>query len=107
VETRTTFHKSLREVEEAVLTMGNMVVKAIDRAIEGLKKRDLTLAHQIIADDTQINKQRFSIENDCIGLIATQQPVAVTYASLWLSSTSSRSWNESATMRKGLPRLLL
>ena len=76
METRTTFHKSLREVEEAVLAMGNMVVKAIDRAIDGLKKRDLTLAHQIIADDAQINKQRFSIEDDCIGLIATQQPVA-------------------------------
>ena len=60
METRTTFHKHLREVEDDVLTMGNMVVKAIDRSIEALKKRDLTLAHQIIADDAQINKQRFT-----------------------------------------------
>jgi len=76
METRTTFHKHLQEVEEDVLKMGNMVVKAIERAIEALKKRDLTLAHQIIADDTQINEQRFSIEEKCIGLIATQQPIA-------------------------------
>ena len=76
METRTTFHKYLREVEDDVVTMGNMVVKAIDRAIEALKKRDLTLAHQIIADDAQINEQRFSIEDKCIGLIATQQPMA-------------------------------
>ena len=76
METRTTFHQHLREVEEDVLTMGKMVAKAIDRAIEALRKRDLTLAHQIIADDAQINKQRFDIEDKCIGLIATQQPMA-------------------------------
>ncbi len=76
METRTTFYEHLREVEEDVLTMGTMVAKAIDRAIEALKKRDLTLAHQIIADDDQVDKQRYSIEEKCIGLIATQQPMA-------------------------------
>jgi phosphate transport system protein len=76
METRTTFHKNLQEVENDVLAMENMVAKAIDRAIEALKKRDLTLAHQIIAEDAQIDKQRFSIEEKCIGLIATQQPIA-------------------------------
>jgi len=76
MEIRTTFHKHLREVEEDVLTMGDMVAKAISRSIEALQKRDLTLAHQIIGDDAQINGQRFSIEDHCIGLIATQQPMA-------------------------------
>jgi len=75
METRATFQEHLREVEEDVLTMGNMVVKAIDRSMEALKKRDLNLAHQIIADDTQINKRRFSIEDKCVVLIATQQPI--------------------------------
>jgi phosphate transport system protein len=56
--------------------MGNNVVKSIGRAIEALKKRDLVLAHQIIADDAHINRQRFSIEDKCIGLIAAQQPMA-------------------------------
>jgi len=76
METRTAFHEHLREVEDDVLTMGGMVAKAIALAIEALKKRDLALAHQIIADDVQVNKHRFSIEDKCIGLIATQQPVA-------------------------------
>ena len=76
MEIRTAFHQHLREVEGDVLTMGNMVVRAIDRAIEALKKRDLTLAHQIIADDAEINKRRFSIEEKCVELIGTQQPVA-------------------------------
>jgi phosphate transport system protein len=76
METRTTYHKHLRDIEEDVLAMGNKVVKAIDRAIKALQKRDLTQAHQIIADDAQINEQRFSIEDKCIELIATQQPMA-------------------------------
>jgi phosphate transport system protein len=75
METRTTFHEHLREVEGDVLRMGNMVVKAIDRSIEALKKRDLHLAHQIIADDSQINKQRFGIEDKCVALIVTQRPI--------------------------------
>ena len=73
METRTTFQEHLREVEDDVLAMGNMVVKAMDRSMEALKKRDSNLAHQIIADDAQINKQRFSIEEKCVALIAKQQ----------------------------------
>ena len=76
MEARTTFHTNLQEVERDVLAMESMVAKAIDRAIEALKKRDLTLAHQIIAEDAQIDRQRFSIEEKCIGLIASEQPVA-------------------------------
>ncbi len=76
METRTDFRKHLREVEEDVVTMGDRVAKAIDRSIKALQKRDLTLAHQIIADDAKINEQRFGIEEKCIRLIATQQPMA-------------------------------
>jgi phosphate transport system protein len=76
METRKTFHKQLQEVEDDVSTMGKRVVKAIERSIEALRNRDSTLAHQIISDDAQINKERFSIEEKCIGLIATQQPMA-------------------------------
>jgi phosphate transport system protein len=56
--------------------MGSMVSKATLLAIEALQKRDLTLANQIIADDKKINRKRFDIEEKCIQLIATQQPMA-------------------------------
>ena len=75
METGTGFQKHMQEVEEDVLTMGNRVTKAIERSMEALKKRDLNLAHQIIADDAQINQQRFSIEEKCVALIATQHPI--------------------------------
>jgi phosphate transport system protein len=56
--------------------MGSMVSKATLLAIEALQKRDLALANQIITDDKKINRKRFDIEEKCIQLIATQQPMA-------------------------------
>ena len=76
MEIRTTFHKRLREIQDDVLIMGSMVEKAISRSIEALKSRDLNMAHQIVADDTKINEKRFGIEEKCLQLIATQQPMA-------------------------------
>lgn len=76
METRTAFHKKLREIQDDILAMGSMVGKAILRSIEALKNRDLELAHQIIADDKKINQKRFEIEEKCVELIATQQPMA-------------------------------
>jgi phosphate transport system protein len=76
METRTTFHKRLREIQDDVLAMGSMVSKAILRSIDALKNRDLDLAHQIVTDDKKVNQKRFEIEEKCIELIATQQPMA-------------------------------
>ncbi len=76
MEMRTTFHKRLREIQDEILVMGSMVEKAILRSIDALKARDLDLARQIIADDQKVNQMRFEIEERCIELIATQQPMA-------------------------------
>ena len=76
MEIRTTFHKRLRDIQDELLAMGGMVEKAISLSVEALKKRNLKLARQIIADDQKINEKRFEIEETCIQLIATQQPMA-------------------------------
>ena len=76
MEIRTIFHKKLREIQDDVLAMGSMVEKATSRSIEALKERDLEKANEIISDDLKINRKRFNIEEKCIQLIATQQPMA-------------------------------
>jgi phosphate transport system protein len=58
METRTAFHKRLREIQDDVLAMGSMVSKAISRSIEALKNRDLDIARQVIADDKNIDTQQ-------------------------------------------------
>ncbi len=76
MQMRTVFHKKLEEIQNEILLMGSMVEKAILRSVEALKTRDLKLAQQVIADDKHINAKRFEIEDKCIQLIATQQPMA-------------------------------
>ena len=53
-----------------------LVDKALSWAMEALKKRNVATANQIILNDLKINEKRFNIEEKCIHLIATQQPMA-------------------------------
>jgi phosphate transport system protein len=73
---RETFQESMRELEQLLIGMGEMVIRALNRSVESLKSRDLDEAKRIISDDLLINKKRWEIEEKCINLIATQQPVA-------------------------------
>src|SRR6478672_5839637 len=73
---RELFNRELQQVQEEMLVMASMVEKAIERSVASLKTRDARLAEEVIADDFKINQQRFGIEEDCLLLIATQQPIA-------------------------------
>jgi len=68
--------KNLLVIKDEVLSLGSMVEKSIVRAMKALENRDLVLARQIISDDNEINRKRLEIEEKCIHLIVTQQPVA-------------------------------
>jgi phosphate transport system protein len=70
------FQNMLRGLELELVGMGEMVIAAIDRSISALKNVDKAEAERIIADDALINRRRWDIENQCIQLFATQQPVA-------------------------------
>lgn len=73
---REVFQERIKELEKEVIEMGEMVITAINRSIEALKSRDFEEAKSIINDDLLINKRRWDIEERCINLISTQQPVA-------------------------------
>jgi len=73
---RESFHRHLSALQDEVLVMGSMVDKAIERSMEALKNRNVELAHQVVADDAKINQKRFDIEEKCVELIVTQQPMA-------------------------------
>ncbi len=70
------FAKHIRHLEKDITDMSEMVIAAINRSIEALKARDVDQAKKIVDDDVLINKKRWDIEEECIHLIATQQPVA-------------------------------
>ncbi|MDN3513167.1 MAG: phosphate signaling complex protein PhoU [Candidatus Brocadia sp.] len=74
---REAYHEALKKLEDEVLQMGEMVANAVKKSVEALKKRDINASREIVKNDLLINKKRFEIEEKCISLIATQQPMAV------------------------------
>jgi len=70
------FHRRIKELEHDVLAMGETVIDAIHRSVEALKHLDAEGAKRIIANDAQVDKTRWELEDRCVDLIATQQPVA-------------------------------
>ena len=73
---RKTFENEIQQVKDNVLILGSMVEKALLDSVNALKKRDIKASEIIFADDKEINKKRFEIENHLMVLIATQQPMA-------------------------------
>ena len=68
--------RQLRSLQDEVVMMGTMVEKSIARALDALTRRDIEAAEQVIREDDFIDSKRFEIEEQCIDLIATQQPMA-------------------------------
>src|SRR3972149_12078495 len=75
--TREAYHKALKEVQADLLEMSAMAATAIKRAMAALKDRDIPASEKVVDDDSHINRKRFRIEERCVMLIATQQPMAV------------------------------
>ncbi len=74
--TREGFDKALSELQQEMLRMGSMVEEAIHLSADALGKQDLSLAQKIIDGDDLIDALSQKIEDDCIRLIALQQPLA-------------------------------
>ena len=73
---RSAFDQKYVEIRDNLLRMGELLAAAIDRSVTALKNQDQALARQIVADDGVINDLRFTVEEECLALIATQQPAA-------------------------------
>lgn len=74
--TRTHYEKQLQSLQDELLVLGSMVSKALLDSLDILKRQDLDAARQLIASDRDVNRKRFKIEDNCLTLIATQQPMA-------------------------------
>lgn len=66
----------LEQIRDDVVQMGEMVEQAVLRSVEALVESDVELAQQVVDDDQAINELRFSIEEACCTLLATQHPAA-------------------------------
>ena len=73
---RKTFRENMKALEKEIIGQGEMVNEALYRSVDALRNLDITKAEKVIKDDQLINRKRWNIEEQCINLLATQQPVA-------------------------------
>lgn len=71
-----TFHADLKELKQEILKMGSMVEEAVDLSVTALKNQDADMAQKVRAGDEAIDDMELLIEDRCVKLIATQQPMA-------------------------------
>ncbi len=68
--------RQLGQLQQEVVSLAEIVDKATMRAVDALKRRDLVESKQVVQEDDYIDQKRYEIEDRCIDLIATQQPMA-------------------------------
>jgi phosphate transport system protein len=75
-ETRVNFQEGLRRLEEQALEGLDLVVAALDRAMEALTHQDIELASLVIADDDRIDGRYLEVHQGILTLLAREAPVA-------------------------------
>jgi phosphate transport system protein len=73
---RKTFEIEIQQLKDEILLLGSMVENAVINAVESLRKRDIDASRRLFEMDSQINANRFAIEEKVMVIIATQQPAA-------------------------------
>lgn len=73
---REVYHKDLHRLKEEIHNMGNLVVIAIRDSVLSLKNRDVEMAQKVIDMDREIDALDHEIEENCMRLLALQQPMA-------------------------------
>jgi phosphate transport system protein len=73
---RKSYQEKLRELREDVLYMSEVVMERLRMGLSALEQKDTELADEVIKGDNEVNELYLDLEQDCIELLALQQPVA-------------------------------
>jgi len=72
----THLEQDLENIKLKVFKMVDLTIKSIEKSIEALKDSNLTLAKQVIKQDTSLDKLEIKIDKECIKILVTKQPTA-------------------------------
>ena len=75
-ETRSHYREALKTLERQTLEALDMVIQALDRALEAVSYQDVELAGMVVADDDRIDGRYLEVHQGILSLLALQTPVA-------------------------------
>lgn len=70
------YDQQLRSLQDELLRLASQVEAAIGRAVAALQSQDVVEARRLIAEDDQIDRAQYAIEDRALHLIALQAPLA-------------------------------
>jgi len=70
------YQEKLEALREDVLYMSEVVLERLRMGLDALETKDEELAWEVIEGDDEVNQLYLDLEQDCIDLLALQQPVA-------------------------------
>ena len=73
---RKSYQAQLEELREDVCYMGEVVMERLRMGLDAIEQKDEELAQEVIEGDGEVNRMYLELEQDCIDLLALQQPVA-------------------------------
>lgn len=73
---RNKFDEQLKELNNEMIKMGQMIEEGITNAVKALGTGDIELAKKTMKDDEFVDKAQKRIETLCFNLLIQQQPVA-------------------------------
>jgi phosphate transport system protein len=105
--TREAFEKELADLRDNLISLSGSVARAIRSSVKFLKNRDMRGAEMLVDADEEINLKCYSIEEDCLEIIATQQPVAGDLRLLFSVLQITTELERIADYAKGIARISL
>lgn len=73
---RRQYVQELQLIRDEILLLASMVYQALADSVEALRTHNVENAQRVIMGDLEINRKRFALEDECLAVIATQQPMA-------------------------------
>jgi len=73
---RQEYQAQLDTLREDVLYMSEVVLERLRLGLDALKQKDVELAEEVIEGDGEVNDMYLELEQQCVDLLALQQPVA-------------------------------
>ncbi len=70
-------HREIDQLKKKVLHLGTIVEENVFRAVRSIEERDVKLAKKAVEVDKQIDRMEVDVEEDCLKILALNQPVAI------------------------------
>ncbi|MFL5801706.1 MAG: phosphate signaling complex protein PhoU [Roseiflexaceae bacterium] len=101
------FMQQLDALHAELRSLGQLVVAAITWSLDALNRHDVVLAQRIVADDRDIDRAQYTLQDHAIVVIATQQPVAGDLRQLIAAIETASELERIADYAKSIARIVI